>query len=98
MTKVAAMRKKHAAKYPINVNAPIKLDLEDSDESSESEDDETPACKKKGRRSLCNVSMMGNCDLSNFFNGYPGDSLENRPLDYTFTKESIINFWIAESL
>jgi hypothetical protein len=91
------MRKKRsAAKATINVNAPIKLDLEISDESSESksEGDETSARKKKGKRSLCNVSM-GNRDLANIVNSFPGNSVKNRPFDYTFTKENIINSWIA---
>jgi hypothetical protein len=65
MAKRATMRKKCIAKAPINVDAPIELDLEDSDESSESKDNETPAHKKKGGRSLCNISM-GNLTLPTF--------------------------------
>jgi hypothetical protein len=45
------------------------------EESSES-DSETPR-KKKGRRSACNVSI-GNRDLANIVNGFPGDSVKNR--------------------
>jgi hypothetical protein len=80
MVKQATMRKKHAAaKATINFDAPIELGLEISDKSSESESegDETFACKKKGKTSLCNVSM-GNRDLANIVNGFPGDSVKNR--------------------
>jgi hypothetical protein len=86
MAKCAVMRKKHAAKAPLNFDAPIELDLEDSDESSESKDDESPACTKKATRSICNVSM-DNRDLSNIGNGFLGNSLENRPFSYTLTKK-----------
>ena len=48
------------------------LTWEDSDKSSDSNDDETPARKKKnGGRSLCNVSM-GNWDLAKIIYGFPG--------------------------
>jgi len=62
------------------------------EESSES-DSKTPR-KKKGRRNACNISI-GNCDLANIVNGFPGDELVNKPFDYTFTRQNIINSWIA---
>ncbi len=38
---------------------------------------------------------MGNRDLANIVNGFPGNSVKNRPFDYTFTKENIDNSWIV---
>jgi hypothetical protein len=52
------------------------------EESSES-DRRTPR-KKKGRRSACNVSI-GNRDLANIVDGFPGNKLTKQPFDYTFT-------------
>ena len=38
---------------------------------------------------------IGNRDLANIVNGFPGDKLANKPFDYTFTRENIINSWIS---
>jgi len=65
----------------------------DSMEESSESDSKTPR-KKKGRRNACNISI-GNCDLANIVNGFPGDELVNKPFDYTFTRQNIINSWIA---
>jgi len=54
-------------------------------------DDDEGGRGKKKRRSACNVSL-GNRDLSNIVNGFPGDDISNRPFDYTFTKANIINY------
>ena len=38
---------------------------------------------------------LGNRDLFNIVNGFPGDDVSKKPFDYTFTKANIINSWIA---
>ena len=45
-------------------------------------------------RSACSVTI-GNRDLGNIVNGFPGDPLEKRPFDKCFTKIKIINTWIV---
>ena len=83
-----AARKKHAEEKKKQAGERV-----DSMEESSESDSETPR-KKKGRRSACNVSI-GNRDLANIVNGFPGDELVNKPFDYTFTRQNIINSWIA---
>jgi len=83
-----AARKKHAEEKKNRAGKRV-----DSMEESSESDSETP-CKKKGRRSACNVSI-GNRDLANIVNGFPGNELVNKPFDYTFTRQNIINSWIA---
>ena len=64
--------------------------------TSEKNDDEIvddDDSKKRGN-SFCNVSI-GNRDLANIVNGYPGDAIELRPFDYCFQKDMIIDTWKA---
>jgi hypothetical protein len=68
------------------------IDVDASDASSEDEEEPNEIedrPKKKGERSICNVSFS-NFDLANLVNGWPEDPLELRPFDYHFTKEGII--------
>ena len=67
---------------------------EENDDDDDDSDDEGGRGKKKHSRSACNVSL-GNRDLSNIVNGFPGDNVSKKPFDYTFTKANIINSWIA---
>jgi hypothetical protein len=67
----------------------------DSVEESSESNSETP-CKKKGRRSACKISI-GNRDLANIVNGFPGNKWEKKPFNYTFIQENIINSWIVVS-
>ena len=100
--RVAARKKgeearKAANQALIDVDTPIDVDDEDSaEESSESDDDGIQAGKQKRTRTACNVSI-GNRDLANIVNGYPGNPIARRPFDYTFTRRNIINSWIAVS-
>ena len=67
--------------------------------TSEKNDDEIvddDDSKKRGN-SFCNVSI-GNRDLANIVNGYPGDAIELRPFDYCFQKDMIIDTWKAVGL
>ena len=93
--KKAEEARKAANQALIDVDTPIDVDDEDSaEERSESDDDGIQAGKQKHTRTACNVSI-GNRDLANIVNGYPGDPIARRPFDYTFTRRNIINSWIA---
>jgi hypothetical protein len=70
------------------------IDVDASDASLSEDEDEPDERKKKGRRSICNVSFL-NFDLANLVNGWPDDLVELRPFDYHFTKEGIIGSWFA---
>jgi hypothetical protein len=74
------------------------IEVDGSDASSEDEAEELDEIatrrKKKGERSICNVSFS-NFDLANLVNGWPDDPVELRPFDYHFTKEGIVRSWIA---
>jgi len=65
---------------------------EEGSPDDEEEDEDEYYMTHKG--SVCNVTL-GNDDLAHMVNGYPGDSLDNRPFDKTFTKENIISWWKA---
>ncbi len=89
------MRVLNGARNDEDGNAVIDVDAS----NASSEDDKEPSeiedrPKKKGDRSICNVSFS-NFDLANLVNGWPEDPLELRPFDYHFTKEEIIRLWIA---
>ena len=76
-------------------DAVIDVDASDASSEDEEEPDEIEdRPKKKGERSICNVSFS-NFDLANLVSGWPEDPLELRPFDYHFTKEGIIILWIA---
>ena len=62
------------------------------DESdAESDDEEVPLIIGN---SVCSVTV-GNRDLGNIVNGFPGEPIEKRPFDWIFQKHKILNFWIA---
>jgi hypothetical protein len=77
-------------------NDVIKIDGSNasSEDEAEEPDEIADRQKKKGERSICNVSFS-NFDLAKFVNGWPDDPVELRPFDYHFTKEGIIRSWIA---
>jgi hypothetical protein len=66
---------------------------EQEDNGASSSDDETAnEMRKKG--SICNVNIT-NLNLSHIDNGFPNDPIELHPFDHCFTKEKIIQNWIA---
>jgi hypothetical protein len=88
-------RKKREAAKRRKEDSGVANDVDDEDDDDDDNDDEGGRRgKKKHSRSACNVSL-GNRDLSNIVNGFPGDDVSKRPFDYTFTKANIINSWIA---
>jgi hypothetical protein len=98
MAKRAAARKKREAAKRRKEDSGVADDVDDEDNEDDDDDDNDDEGggrgKKKHSRSACNVSL-GNRDLSNIVNGFPGDDVSKRPFDYTFTKANIINSWIA---
>jgi hypothetical protein len=98
MAKRAAARKKREAAKRRKEDSGVADDIDDEDNEDDDDDDNDDEGggrgKKKHSRSACNVSL-GNRDLSNIVNGFPGDDVSKRPFDYTFTKANIINSWIA---
>ena len=44
------------------------------------------------KNSVCSVGL-GNLDLGNMVNGYPGDPLEFRPFDNVFQRDKILGWW-----
>ena len=44
------------------------------------------------KSSVMNVSL-GNLDLANMVNGYPGDAIEDKPFDNSFTRKSTLSWW-----
>jgi hypothetical protein len=66
---------------------------EQEDDDASSSDDET-ANEQRKKGSICNVNIT-NFDLSHIVNGFPNDPIELRPFDNCFTKEKIIQNWIA---
>lgn len=67
-------------------------DGSDVDNDEVSDADTSSTSKKKS--SVCTV-RLGNLDLGNIVNGFPGDPIELRPFDYSFQKETIIRTWKA---
>ena len=70
------------------------IDVDASDTSSSEDEDKPDEKKKKGERSVCNISFS-NFDLANLVNGWRDDPVELRHFDYHFTKEGIIRSWLA---
>ena len=66
---------------------------EQEDDDASSSDDET-ANEQRKKGSICNVNIT-NFDLSHIVNGFPNDPIELRPFDNCFTKDKIIQNWIA---
>ena len=83
--RVKARAKSHE-KPTINLLVQL-LEEEDDDDS----DDEDMFTLHHGK-SACNVTI-GNPDLPNIVNGFPGDPIEKRPFDFTFMKEKILSWW-----
>ena len=77
MAEHSAAREKHAKEPKKQAGKRV-----DSMEESSESDSENP-CKKKGRRSACNISI-GNRDLANIVNGFPGNKLVNKPEHHQF--------------
>ena len=44
------------------------------------------------KMSVMNV-CLSNLDLGNIVNGYPGDVIENKPFDNSFTRKIILSWW-----
>ena len=44
------------------------------------------------KASVMNVGLS-NLDLGNMVNGYPGDAIEDKPFDNSFTRKSILSWW-----
>ncbi len=78
MAKHLATRKKCKEEKKKQANErKADIDADSMEESSES-NSKTP-CKKKSRRSPCNVSIS-NCDLANIVNGFPGNELAKKAI------------------
>jgi len=55
-------------------------------------DDNANHVSTRSRKSVCNVTL-GNKDLANIINGFPGDPIDLRPFDKVFTQDNIKSWW-----
>ena len=55
-------------------------------------DDNANHVSTRSRKSVCNVTL-GNEDLANIINGFPGDPIDLRPFDKVFTQDNIKSWW-----
>ena len=58
----------------------------------EDDPDDEDAYQVKYKGSVCNISL-GNLDLANIVNGFPGNPIHLRSFDKVFTKSNIITRW-----
>ena len=64
----------------------------DGEEGSPDDVNEEESAQAVHKTSVCNVSFTPQ-DLPRIVNGYPGDPIDLRPFDKTFTKEIIKSWW-----
>jgi len=60
--------------------------------NSDNEDTDHDVSTAKSRKSVYNMTL-GNEDLANIINGFPGDSIDLRPFDKVFTQANIKCWW-----